>query len=120
MKAIVCSKYGPIDEVLSIREVEKPVPGDGDVLVKILASSVNYNSLFQVQGFGLMRTLKMKFSNQPAHIPGNDIARAVEAVGRSVTRFKAVMRSSRIPSQPAWALLPNISSFRRTCWLLTR
>ena len=89
MKAIVCSKYGPIDEVLSIREVEKPVPGDGDVLVKILASSVNYNSLFQVQGFGLMRTLKMKFSNQPTHIPGNDIAGRVEAVGRSVTRFKA-------------------------------
>jgi NADPH:quinone reductase-like Zn-dependent oxidoreductase len=88
MKAITCSKYGPIDEVLSYREVEKPVPGDNDVLVKILASSVNYNSLFQVQGFGLMRSLKMKFTSQAIHIPGNDVAGRVEAVGRGVTRFK--------------------------------
>jgi NADPH:quinone reductase-like Zn-dependent oxidoreductase len=88
MKAITCSKYGPINEVLSCREVEKPVPGDNDVLVRILASSVNYNSLFQVQGFPVMRALKMNPYKGEGHIPCNDIAGRVEAVGSSVTRFK--------------------------------
>ena len=39
MKAIVCTKYGPPD-VLQLREVEKPVPGDNDVLIRICAATV--------------------------------------------------------------------------------
>ena len=40
MKAAVCERYGP-PEVVQIREVPKPVPTDGEVLVKAVATTVN-------------------------------------------------------------------------------
>ncbi|UZJ78651.1 NAD(P)-dependent alcohol dehydrogenase [Fictibacillus sp. KU28468] len=87
MKAIVYHKYGPPD-VLELTEVEKPIPEDNQVLVKIHAASVNYGNLVLLKGepflarfaFGL---LKPKYS-----IPGGDIAGRVEAVGKDVKQFQ--------------------------------
>ena len=87
MKAIVYNKYGPPD-VLELKEVEKPIPEDNQVLVKIHAASVNYGNLVLLKGkpflarfaFGL---LKPKYS-----IPGGDIAGRVEAVGKNVKQFQ--------------------------------
>ena len=87
MRAIVYNEYGPPD-VLKLTEVEKPVPGDNQVLVKIHAASVNYGNLVLLKGepflarfaFGL---LKPKYS-----IPGGDIAGRVEEVGKDVKHFQ--------------------------------
>ena len=49
MKAIVYSRYGSPD-VLQLKEVDKPVPGDHDVLVRVYASSVNFGNMALVRG----------------------------------------------------------------------
>lgn len=87
LKAIVSKKYGTPDVLESV-EVEKPIPNDYQVLVKIQAASLNYGNLALLTGkpflvrfaFGLV---KPKFS-----IPGGDIAGRVEAVGKHVKEFQ--------------------------------
>lgn len=78
MKAVVYEKNHPAGPLV-YREVEKPTPGDGQVLVKVHASSVNAADY---------RSLHM--GNIPkSGIFGVEIAGMVEAVGHSVSKFKA-------------------------------
>jgi len=89
MKAIVYTKYGPPSEVLELKEVEKPTPGDNEVLVKIYAASINDGDKSMIRGkpifVRLMGTGLLKPKNT---IPGGDIAGQVEAVGRNVEQFQ--------------------------------
>ena len=87
MKAIVITKYGPPD-VLRLEEVEKPVPGDHDVLVKIHAASLTYSNLFLVSGKPFPLRLVFGLLKPKLRIPGTDIAGRVEAVGGSAKRFR--------------------------------
>jgi len=88
MKAMVCTKYGPL-EVLQLKEVEKPSPGDDEVLVNVHASSVNYNTLGRVSGKPFLARLVGAGLLKPKHqILGNDIAGQVEAVGGNVQQFR--------------------------------
>ena len=86
MKAIVATKYGPPDK-LRLEELEKPVPKEDEVLVKIHASSINYNALAHVTGKPFLARLWFGPAKPKYPIPGNDIAGRVEAVGRNVTQF---------------------------------
>lgn len=88
MKAAYYETYGP-PEVVQLKEVEKPVLADDEVLVKIRAASVNQYDwhlltadifLVRIMGLGLLRP---KFNYL-----GADIAGEVEAVGKAVTNFK--------------------------------
>lgn len=87
MKAIVCTRYGPPDD-LELIEVVKPSLGDNDVLVEVCASSVNYNNLGHVRGRPLMARFWTGLVQPKYRIPGNDVAGRVEAVGRNVTQFR--------------------------------
>ena len=88
MKAIVCTEYGPPD-ILKLEEVPKPTPGQDEVLVKVQASSLNFNNLIFVSGKPFLVRLMGGGLLRPKHqIPGGDIAGRVEAVGRNVKQFQ--------------------------------
>lgn len=85
MKAIVCDRYGPPD-ILRLEEVERPVPRDRQVLVKVQASSLNAADLELLGG-----SLFARFSGpfRPRNrIPGSDVAGRVVAVGKDIERLK--------------------------------
>jgi NADPH:quinone reductase-like Zn-dependent oxidoreductase len=92
MRAAVCERYGP-PEVVQIREVPKPVPADGEVLVKALATTVNsgdsrVRALRVPRGLHLAMRLKLGITKPKQPILGFETAGQVEAVGGAVTRFK--------------------------------
>jgi NADPH:quinone reductase-like Zn-dependent oxidoreductase len=87
MKAIVCAKYGPPD-VLELKEVDKPVPKDFEVLVKIHAASLTFSNLFLVSGKPFPLRLMFGLLKPKIRIPGTDMAGRVEAVGGSVKKFR--------------------------------
>jgi NADPH:quinone reductase-like Zn-dependent oxidoreductase len=92
MKAIVWTKYGPPDG-LELKEVEKPVPKDNEVLIRIYATTV-------AAGDCQLRSLTIPFAfhlplrlylglRQPRHvILGQELAGEIEAVGKDVQRLR--------------------------------
>jgi NADPH:quinone reductase-like Zn-dependent oxidoreductase len=88
VKAILYRAYGSPD-VLQCEEVEKPAPGDNDVLIKVRAASVNPLDWHQVRGKPyVMRVMGGLRQPKVATRLGVDVAGEVEAVGKSVTQFK--------------------------------
>jgi len=85
MKAAVVSRYGP-PEVLEIKDVPAPVPGDGEVLVRVHASSVCYGDRIIRQGPLVVRLMN-GLRRPKVFILGVDLAGTVVAVGKNVTRF---------------------------------
>jgi len=90
MKAVVFTKYGSPKDVLHLEEVEKPVPHDDEVLVKVLAASVTFSNLLLVTGkpFFVRFMEGGTFRKPGIKTPGSDIAGTVEAVGRTVKQFQ--------------------------------
>jgi NADPH:quinone reductase-like Zn-dependent oxidoreductase len=86
MKAIKFCEYGP-PEVLKVEEIEKPVPKDNELLVRVRAASLNFIDAGVVRGPSILRFMtglrKPKFTGF-----GRDFAGVVEATGRDVTEFK--------------------------------
>jgi len=93
MKAIVHTKYGPPDE-LQLKEVEKPVPGDNEVLIKIHASTVTTtdcnvrNLTFVPKSFIFFARIMFGFKKPKINILGIDLAGEIEAIGKDVKLFK--------------------------------
>jgi NADPH:quinone reductase-like Zn-dependent oxidoreductase len=88
MKAIVYHQYGSPD-VLKCEEIEKPIAGDDEVLIKLCAASVNPLDWHFMRGKPLAARVMMAGLRKPKHkILGCDIAGRVEAVGRNVRQFQ--------------------------------
>ncbi|KOU94240.1 NADPH:quinone reductase [Streptomyces sp. XY593] len=87
MKAIVQDRYGPAD-VLRLDEVDRPVPGRGEVLVRVHAAAVDQGVWHLVTG--LPYALRPVFGLRAPRVrtPGMDLAGRVEAVGPDVTRVR--------------------------------
>lgn len=87
MKAIVQDEYGPPD-VLELRQIDKPVVEDGQVLVRVHASSVNPADWHFMRGVPYIMRPQSGLGKPKNNVLGRDIAGRVEAVGKDVTRFR--------------------------------
>jgi NADPH:quinone reductase-like Zn-dependent oxidoreductase len=89
MRAIVQSKYGPLHDVLELREIPKPVVEDDEVLVRVRAASVHPDVWHVVRGRPyVLRVMGAGLLRPKCRVPGTDVAGQVESVGKSVTRFQ--------------------------------
>lgn len=93
MKAVICTQYG-CPEVLQIQEVAKPIPSDSQILVKIVATTVNSGDVrvrsLNVKGvMKFIMRLVLGISKPRKPILGTVFAGVVETVGKKVSRFKA-------------------------------
>jgi NADPH:quinone reductase-like Zn-dependent oxidoreductase len=84
MKAIVYRDFGSPD-VVTMEEVDKPAPADDEVLVVVQAAAVNLFDWYMIRGKPAVVRLALGSGRKPL---GVDFAGEVEAVGRSVKRFK--------------------------------
>ena len=88
MKAIVYREYGG-PEVLRYEEVEKPLPKDNEVLIKVRVASVNPLDWRLMSGKPAPLRLAMGLRKPRSGRPGVDVAGQVETVGKNVTQFKS-------------------------------
>ncbi len=93
MKAVLCRKYGP-PEVLHLEDIEKPVPKDNEILIKIHATTCHIGDV-RVRSFDVPLLYKIPFRiylgllKPKRPILGMELAGEIESTGKNVTRFKA-------------------------------
>jgi len=94
MKAIICTAYGS-PEVLKLKDVAKPVPGNNEVCIKMKATAVTASDCI-VRGFkiprwqplGIMMGLALGFTKPRQPIIGMIVAGEIESIGKNVKSFK--------------------------------
>jgi NADPH:quinone reductase-like Zn-dependent oxidoreductase len=86
MKAIVQDTYGSTD-TLALREIDQPVPGRGQVLVRVRAAGVDYGVWHLMTGRPYAVRAGFGLRRPKVPVRGRDLAGHVEAVGADVTRF---------------------------------
>ncbi len=80
MRALVCHKITDDLSGVEVREIDRPQPGPGEVLIKVAATSINFPDILLCQG-------KYQLKLDPPFTPGMDIAGTIEALGDGVTDF---------------------------------
>ncbi len=88
MKAIVQHKYGSPDDVLELKDIDKPVVGDDDVLVRVHAAGVNIGDCLMITGLPYIMRPAFTMLRPKNSVPGTDVAGHVEAVGKNVKQFQ--------------------------------
>lgn len=87
MKASIYEKYGSPD-VLELREVDKPVPKDNEVLIRVRAATVNRTDCANLTAKPDIMRITMGLFKPRNQILGTEFAGDIEAVGNAVTSFK--------------------------------
>ena len=87
MKAITYTKYGP-PSVLNLSEIEKPISKDNEILIKMMATTVNSGDARLRRADPFLVRLMFGFFKPRKHILGNVISGIVQSVGKDVTSFK--------------------------------
>ncbi len=87
MKAIVQDRYGTAD-VLELKDIDEPVVGDDEVLLRVLAASAFIGDWHVMTGIPYLGRLVLGLRAPKARVRGQDVAGIGEAVGERVTRFR--------------------------------
>ncbi len=87
MKAVVYCDFGPPD-VLHLEQIERPVPNDNQVLIKVRAASVNPYDWHFMRGIPYLMRIEAGLRKPKSARLGGDVAGEIEAVGKNVTQFK--------------------------------
>src|ERR1035437_10104619 len=87
MRAMVQARYGPPD-VLEARQVPRPEPGPGELLVRVRAAAVNPLDWHLVTGLPLIARGSMGMRRPKQLLGGGGLAGVVQAVGSGVTQFQ--------------------------------
>ena len=88
MKAAVRDRYGSPDAVVVLREIDRPVAADDEVLVRVHAASVNPADWYGVTGTPYVGRVELGLRKPKERRLGVDFAGTVEAVGTEVTQFR--------------------------------
>jgi NADPH:quinone reductase-like Zn-dependent oxidoreductase len=87
MKAIVQNDYGSAD-VFELKEIDKPLVKDDDVLVRVHAAALHAGDYFAMRGAPYAVRLAVGLPKPKNYVPGFDMAGHIEAVGKNVTPFR--------------------------------
>jgi len=123
MKAIICSKYGS-PEVLQLKEIEKPIPKDNEVLIKISNVAINSTDPLFRAGKPFATRFFTGLTKPKKSILGETFAGKIDAIGKNVTRFKigdriygssinfgAYAEYLCLPENGAMELIPPMNNF---------
>ena len=86
MKAIISTKYGG-PEILELQEIDKPIPKENEVLVKIKSSSITTAETMMRTGYPLIGRLFMGYFKPKNQISGTGFSGTIEAIGQHVQQF---------------------------------
>ncbi|GMV03803.1 MAG: hypothetical protein AMXMBFR53_00850 [Gemmatimonadota bacterium] len=108
MRAAVYERYGP-PEVVAIRNVPTPTPKDGELLIRIRATTVSTGdwrarSLTLPMGFGPFGRLAFGLTRPRQPILGTELSGVVEAVGEGVSAFRIGDEVFAFADAKTWAL----------------
>ncbi len=87
MKAVTYERYGPLDS-LRLKEIDKPAPGENEVLIRVCAAGLHVGDCFTVKGTPFPVRMETGFLKPKYGVPGYDLAGVVEQAGSGVTHFK--------------------------------
>jgi len=87
MKAVVYNRYGSPD-VLQLKDIEKPVPGPNEILVKVHAATVNRTDNATIKAIPFFARIVTGLFKPKRTTPGTEFAGEVEAIGTAVTTLR--------------------------------